>query len=465
MRGVPLLRANTGRIPSTPGSPAVCGRSPRWVGPTAHTTCRTYYPTQVMETGHDIIFFWVVRGRRRWAKWLTGQEPFSVVDPAGLDPRPVRQEDVQDQGQRHRPAGGHGRNRRRCPALRADQRRGPRRRSAPWTIASRGWQLRQQALERRAFRAGRKTRRAARRRGPRCPQRSPRARGALEPVPLPRCPARCSTPTPASSSPRPRASFTAPPGPSTATGTWRWPRSGWSGRGRGNPCRYLAGSGVGAGPLPADAPSGHAAHHQGEFWQVPASPTRRWRHADHRRLARRRGMASVSPTRARRPRSPTSSSGFDTRMPAPMRASTRAPGSKPSCVSTRPTGRPPSRRSPTSSLGLRVRPSVQQAPARPTDTNRPGGGQCGRRSPTHGGGGRLGPRPRSPGEGAGRDREAAGLHSSQAGQRGLRQQGAGCSSSLVDAGARAKPSCGSWPRVSSSTPAVDQAGTGRQGRS
>jgi valyl-tRNA synthetase len=44
---------------------------------------RTYYPTQVMETGHDIIFFWVAR-MMMLGEWLTGQEPFSVVYLSGL---------------------------------------------------------------------------------------------------------------------------------------------------------------------------------------------------------------------------------------------------------------------------------------------------------------------------------------------------------------------------------------------
>ncbi len=43
----------------------------------------TYYPTQVMETAHDIIFFWVAR-MMMFGEWLMDQEPFSVVYLSGL---------------------------------------------------------------------------------------------------------------------------------------------------------------------------------------------------------------------------------------------------------------------------------------------------------------------------------------------------------------------------------------------
>jgi valyl-tRNA synthetase len=43
----------------------------------------TYYPTTVMETGHDILFFWVAR-MMMLGEWLTGQVPFSVVYLSGL---------------------------------------------------------------------------------------------------------------------------------------------------------------------------------------------------------------------------------------------------------------------------------------------------------------------------------------------------------------------------------------------
>ncbi len=44
---------------------------------------QTYYPTQVMETAHDIIFFWVAR-MMMFGEWLMNEEPFRVVYLSGL---------------------------------------------------------------------------------------------------------------------------------------------------------------------------------------------------------------------------------------------------------------------------------------------------------------------------------------------------------------------------------------------
>ncbi len=44
---------------------------------------RTYYPTSVMETGWDIIFFWVAR-MMMLGEWLTGREPFHTVYLHGM---------------------------------------------------------------------------------------------------------------------------------------------------------------------------------------------------------------------------------------------------------------------------------------------------------------------------------------------------------------------------------------------
>ena len=67
-----------------------------------------YYPTSVMETGYDIIFFWVAR---MMMLGLAPHGPGAV--PHGLpvrpDPRPGRPEDVQDEGQRRRSARRHRR--------------------------------------------------------------------------------------------------------------------------------------------------------------------------------------------------------------------------------------------------------------------------------------------------------------------------------------------------------------------
>jgi valyl-tRNA synthetase len=44
---------------------------------------RRYYPTTVMETGYDIIFFWVAR-MMMLGEWLTGREPFATVYLHGM---------------------------------------------------------------------------------------------------------------------------------------------------------------------------------------------------------------------------------------------------------------------------------------------------------------------------------------------------------------------------------------------
>ena len=49
-----------------------------------------FYPTQMMETGHDIIFFWVAR-MVMMGIYLTGKSPFSTVFLHGL----VRDDQVQ----------------------------------------------------------------------------------------------------------------------------------------------------------------------------------------------------------------------------------------------------------------------------------------------------------------------------------------------------------------------------------
>ena len=44
-----------------PGSPLRCGPSPPWAGRSGQEYLDYYYPTSVMVTGYDIIFFWVAR--------------------------------------------------------------------------------------------------------------------------------------------------------------------------------------------------------------------------------------------------------------------------------------------------------------------------------------------------------------------------------------------------------------------
>ena len=74
------------RTSSTPGSAPGCGRSRRSAGRTTRPTSRRYYPTSVMETGYDIIFFWVARMMMLGLE-LTGTEPFHTVYLSGPHPR------------------------------------------------------------------------------------------------------------------------------------------------------------------------------------------------------------------------------------------------------------------------------------------------------------------------------------------------------------------------------------------
>ena len=97
-----------------------------------------FYPTSVLVTGYDILFFWVARmmmfgtfvaedaGADRRQVRRAGAVQGRV--PARPGPRPVRQEDVEVARQRHRPAGLGRRLRRRCPALHPGPRRQPRQR-------------------------------------------------------------------------------------------------------------------------------------------------------------------------------------------------------------------------------------------------------------------------------------------------------------------------------------------------
>ena len=48
---------------------------------------RRFYPTSVMETGHDILFFWVARMVMMGLEF-TGKPPFSTVFLHGLVSRP-----------------------------------------------------------------------------------------------------------------------------------------------------------------------------------------------------------------------------------------------------------------------------------------------------------------------------------------------------------------------------------------
>ena len=66
------------RTCSTPGSPRRCGRSRPWAGPSRRRNCERFYPTNVLVTGFDIIFFWVARMIMIGLKFI-GEVPFREV--------------------------------------------------------------------------------------------------------------------------------------------------------------------------------------------------------------------------------------------------------------------------------------------------------------------------------------------------------------------------------------------------
>ena len=103
-----------------------CGRSRRSAGPRTRPTAAL-----LPDVGDgDRLRHHLLLGRADDDARASGDGALPHGLPVRADPRPGGPQDVQDQGQRHRPAGGDRRDRRRRAALRADPRRDARQRPA-----------------------------------------------------------------------------------------------------------------------------------------------------------------------------------------------------------------------------------------------------------------------------------------------------------------------------------------------
>ena len=109
---------------------------------------RYFYPTTVMETAYDILFFWVARMIMMGLE-NTGSIPFHTVYLHGLIRDATGRQDEQEQGERHRPAADHGHLRSGRPAVRRHHGHDAGQRQPPGRCeAGGGTELREQAVER-----------------------------------------------------------------------------------------------------------------------------------------------------------------------------------------------------------------------------------------------------------------------------------------------------------------------------
>ena len=74
---------NRTRMCWIPGSPPACGLFPPWAGRKKRPIYKYFYPTSVLETGYDILFFWVARMIMDGLEF-TGKPPFHTVYLHGL---------------------------------------------------------------------------------------------------------------------------------------------------------------------------------------------------------------------------------------------------------------------------------------------------------------------------------------------------------------------------------------------
>ena len=82
--------ADRRRLDPGPGRPGHlvlvrrCGRSPRWAGRERTADLAKFYPTSLLITGYDILFFWVVRMMMLGIYAMDGEVPFRTVMLHGL---------------------------------------------------------------------------------------------------------------------------------------------------------------------------------------------------------------------------------------------------------------------------------------------------------------------------------------------------------------------------------------------
>ena len=264
---------------------------------------RRYYPTTVMETGYDIIFFWVAR-MMMLGEWLTGEEPFRTVylhgmvrDPYGgkmsktkgnvVDPLAV----IDEIGRRRAALRAHPRLGRRAPISVS----APRRLEGARNFANKLWNAAR-------FVIGARPAGVAADAPLGLPDAALARTGrALDPGRAARHDRRRSSGrTPSSSSARRRGCSTTRSGATTATGTSSWPRSTLSAESESPTAKagHLADACLGARPLPAPAPPGHAPRDRGDLGDAAATG-RRSRAADRRPVARAASDAAADPRHGR----------------------------------------------------------------------------------------------------------------------------------------------------------------------
>ncbi len=112
---------------SIPGSAPACGLFRRWAGRTTPQDLRDFYPTSVLISGYDILFFWDARMIMMGLHLMKDRRArdqrsraLSLAVSARAGARSRRREDVQDARQRGGPARADRETRHRRAALHAD---------------------------------------------------------------------------------------------------------------------------------------------------------------------------------------------------------------------------------------------------------------------------------------------------------------------------------------------------------